>query len=135
MYLKTVCPLSSMVCSSNLIGHCSQLLSSSSQYPMRKYIFLAGMPWRRMPAILIMLCCRLMITSEQKRSCHVPVINLLMKTSSTAVSAALKPSYKVPSSLKEQVQSNNSTRYLLKIGNKLVGVLVSQEFHDFRWAI
>lgn len=45
------------------------------------------------PAILIMLCCRLMMISLANKLCHVPIINCRMNISSTAVSAGLLPSF------------------------------------------
>lgn len=58
---------------------------------MRKYIFLAVTALDIIPAIRIMLCCRLIIISLMNSPCHVPTMNFLMKTSSTAVSDGRKP--------------------------------------------
>lgn len=92
IYLKMTSSFFSVVCNSNFTGHCSQLASNSSLYPIRKYIFLEGIPCLRMPAIRMRLCWRLMMISEQNKSCQVPVMNRLMNTSSSEVSAALCPS-------------------------------------------
>lgn len=50
------------------------------------------MAWRMIKAILIILCWRLMITSDPRREWNVPVMNLLIKTSSIAVSEGRSPS-------------------------------------------
>lgn len=83
------------LCNSNLTGHCSQKLSNSSLYPIRKYIFLALILCRTIPAMRIMLCCLLMMISLRNKACHVPVINFLINMSSTAVSAGLNPPSKL----------------------------------------
>jgi hypothetical protein len=91
MYLNTTSLLSATVCNSNLIGHCNQKLKNSSVYPIRKYIFLVPILLLMIPAILIILCWRFMITSLTNKLCQVPTMNFLMNMSSTAVSEARRP--------------------------------------------
>lgn len=45
------------------------------------------------PAILMMLCCRLMMISLANKLCHVPFMKCRMNMSSTAVSDGLLPSF------------------------------------------
>lgn len=122
MYLKTTSFLSAIVCSSSLTIHCSQKLNNSSVYPIRKYIFLVPMPRWIIPAILIILCCLLIMTSLVKRPCHVPTINFLMKASSTAVSEDLNP----PSRFAEKYWFK---KFILKY------LQVSQKFINPRWIL
>ena len=91
MYLNIVSRLSATVCNSNLMGHCSQKLNNSSVYPIRKYIFLGCTCRATMPDILMMLCCLLIIISDAKSACQVPVRNFLMNISSIAVSDVRSP--------------------------------------------
>lgn len=73
------------VCTSIRIGRLNKWDSSSSVYPLRKQIFIGLCTWLIRPAMIIRLCFRLIITSLTNSPCHVPLINFLIKTSSTVV--------------------------------------------------
>lgn len=90
MYLKITSRLSGIVWISRVTGHCSQFASSSSVYPMRKYIFLGLIARFIITATRMWLNCRLMMTSELTSEWKVEVINLRMKMSSVIVCASRK---------------------------------------------
>ena len=86
IYLNTVSDSPATDCSSSLTGHFNQKLSSSSVYPMIKYILLGGcIPMAfllKRKAILTKLCCLLMMTSESIAWGNVPPMNFRMNMSS-----------------------------------------------------
>lgn len=132
MYLNITSFLSATVCNSNLTGHCNQKESNSSVYPIKKYIFLALTFRAIIPAIRMILCCLLIITSLTNSPCHVPVMNLRMNMSSTAVWGALSPpltlARKFKSYFKEMTQLSRSTR-IPGVPRLLVGYFMRRLSH------
>ena len=95
--LKSMSFLWSTVWISSLTGLFKKCDKSSSLYPTRKYSFLGNRARDTSPAIIIMFCRLLMITSDKNKLCHVPSMNLRMNMSSIVVwEVNLSSSSKLP---------------------------------------